>query len=43
MLSICTHHFLNIFEHFCIIRELQHLACYVIIQIIDIYVENTRS
>ena len=35
MLSICIT--FNFPKHFCVVRKLQHLACYVIIQIIDIY------
>ena len=30
----------NFPKHFCVVRKLQHLACYVIIQIIDIYIKN---
>ena len=38
MLSICIT--FNFPKHFCVVRKLQHLACYVIIQIIDIYIKN---
>ena len=38
MLSICIT--FNFPKHFCVVRKLQHLACYVIIQIIDIYIQN---
>ena len=38
MLYICIS--FNFPKHFCVVRKLQHLACYVIIQIIDIYIKN---
>ena len=37
MLSICISFSFSFPKHFYVVRKLQHLACYVIIQIIDIF------